>query len=355
MVARYGGEEFALILPGCERPRHDLLERFRRGGGGKAIQLPSRSKPVSVTVSIGVAIWPEDGDSPPRSSIRRQRLYQAKARGRDQVVGPSPGRPHRVRTGEVQRPETPGENAGKRVPRYARDDTSGLPVARHDHQQPTANPIQCAPTYNEVDCMAEFPGIERETLDVDVVIVGAGPAGLAAAYQLAELIEAHNESAAEKKLEGLSIAVLEKGKEIGSHGISGAVHGSARHRRADARLARAGCPVESPVTDDAFWYLTEKMQARGADPPAAAAEPRQLRHLPRRIVQWMAPKVGEMGVDIFPEFPAVARPGRERPRGRRAHRRQGDRQERQAEGELRAGRRHPRPGHGARRRARAAR
>ena len=65
--------------------------------------------------------------------------------------------------------------------------------------------------------MAELPGIERETLDVDVVIVGAGPAGLAAAYKLAQLVAAHNASDAEKKLEGLSIAVLEKGKEIGEY------------------------------------------------------------------------------------------------------------------------------------------
>ena len=47
--------------------------------------------------------------------------------------------------------------------------------------------------------MAELPGVERETLDVDVVIVGAGPAGLAAAYQLARLIKANNESPAAAK------------------------------------------------------------------------------------------------------------------------------------------------------------
>src|SRR5947199_7445960 len=80
------------------------------------------------------------------------------------------------------------------------------------------------PRVIECAAMAELPGVERETLDVDVVIVGAGPAGLAAAYQLARLIKANNESpAAAKKLENISIAVLEKGTEIGSHAISGAV------------------------------------------------------------------------------------------------------------------------------------
>jgi len=108
--------------------------------------------------------------------------------------------------------------------------------------------------------MAELPGIERETLEVDVVIVGAGPAGLAAAYQLATLIKAHNESAAEKKLEGLSIAVLEKGKEIGSHGISGAVMDPRGIAELMPDWLERGCPIESPVTDDAFWYLFEKLK-----------------------------------------------------------------------------------------------
>ena len=99
--------------------------------------------------------------------------------------------------------------------------------------------------------MAELPGIERETLDVDVVIVGAGPAGLAAAYRLAEL-----NKAAER--EPLSIAVLEKGKEIGSHGISGAVMDPRGIAELMPDWRERGCPVESPVTDDAFWFLTEK-------------------------------------------------------------------------------------------------
>jgi electron-transferring-flavoprotein dehydrogenase len=153
--------------------------------------------------------------------------------------------------------------------------------------------------------MAELPGVERETLDVDVVIVGAGPGGLAAAYRLAQLVQAHNASDAEKKLEGLSIAVLEKGKEIGAHGISGAV----MDPRAIAELMpdwlERGCPVEAPVGDDSLWYLTEKMKL------AAPIMPPQLRNHGNyvvslgEVVRWWAPIVAEMGVDLFPEFAAT--------------------------------------------------
>jgi len=152
--------------------------------------------------------------------------------------------------------------------------------------------------------MAELPGIERETLDVDVVIVGAGPAGLAAAYRLSELIRAHNESDAERKLEGISIAVLEKGKEIGSHGISGAVMDPRGIAELMPDWIERGCPVEAPVGSDAFWYLTEQHKlAAPLMPPPLQNHGNFVVSL-GEMVRWLAPIVGEMGVDLFPEFAA---------------------------------------------------
>src|SRR5436309_3394661 len=145
--------------------------------------------------------------------------------------------------------------------------------------------------------MAELPGIERETLDVDVVIVGAGPAGLAAAYRLAELAKADGRG------EPLSIAVLEKGKEIGAHGISGAVMDPRGIAELMPDWLARGCPA-IPVTDDAFWYLTEKLEiAAPILPPPLQNEGNYVLSL-GDMVRWLAPIVGGMGVDLFPEFPA---------------------------------------------------
>ena len=153
--------------------------------------------------------------------------------------------------------------------------------------------------------MAELPGIQRETLDVDVVIVGAGPGGLAAAYRLAQLVQAHNASGAEKKLEGLSIAVLEKGKEIGSHGLSGAVMDPRGIAELMPDWLERGCPVEAPVGDDAFWYLTETMKlAAPILPPPLQNHGNYVISI-GEMVRWMAPIVAGMGVDLFPEFAAT--------------------------------------------------
>ena len=90
VVARYGGEEFALILPAVRSGRaQDLLERFRRVVSATPIHLSGRVRPVSVTISIGVASFPEDGITAAQMlACADERLYEAKDGGRDRVVGP---------------------------------------------------------------------------------------------------------------------------------------------------------------------------------------------------------------------------------------------------------------------------
>ncbi|HUP65847.1 MAG TPA: NAD(P)/FAD-dependent oxidoreductase, partial [Thermoanaerobaculia bacterium] len=152
--------------------------------------------------------------------------------------------------------------------------------------------------------MAELPGVERETLDLDVVIVGAGPAGLAAAYHLSQLIKRHNESS-EQKLEGVGIAVLEKGKEIGSHGISGAVMDPQGIAELIPDWKERDCPIEAAVESDALWFLFDGLKLNAPILPPVLKQHGNYVISLSRFVRWLAPIVAAEGVDIFPEFPAA--------------------------------------------------
>src|SRR5258707_14073523 len=97
--------------------------------------------------------------------------------------------------------------------------------------------------------------VEREQLEADVLIVGAGPAGLSCALDLANLIKQHNASGAKPELSPENIYVLEKGREIGAHQLSGAIMNPkalAELVPDFAKLAR----LDPPVTDDEHILLT---------------------------------------------------------------------------------------------------
>jgi len=143
---------------------------------------------------------------------------------------------------------------------------------------------------------------ERETLEIDVLFVGAGPAGLAGAYHLAKLIEAHNRSGG-KKLEP-SIAVLEKGKEVGSHALSGAVLDPRSLRELFPEEWKEA-PVEAEVGKEDVLFLTGNRGLRlPILPPPLQNHGNHVISL-GKVVKWMASKVEAMGVDIFAEFPAA--------------------------------------------------
>ena len=94
--------------------------------------------------------------------------------------------------------------------------------------------------------------MEREVLEVDVLFVGGGPANLACAYHLAKLFDEDGGFD-----ETLSV-LIEKGKEIGSHSISGAVMDPHGIRELIPDFLEKDCPVEAPVGDDDIWYLGKK-------------------------------------------------------------------------------------------------
>src|SRR6186997_1715529 len=91
---------------------------------------------------------------------------------------------------------------------------------------------------------------EREVLEVDVVFVGAGPASLAGAIHLSNLLEKRGKK-------DLTIAVIEKGREMGAHGISGAVMDPRALKELIPNFLEEGFPAESPAKQDNIYFLTE--------------------------------------------------------------------------------------------------
>lgn len=146
--------------------------------------------------------------------------------------------------------------------------------------------------------------MERETLDVDVLFVGAGPASLAGAYHLSRLIQDHNRAAqrtGERTLQ-VSIALIEKGAEIGSHAFSGAVLDPIALQELIPDFLKQGAPLQ-PVLRDEVSILTERRKFRlPFIPPPLRNHDNHIVSL-GRLVRWLAEHLERLGgVDLLPGF-----------------------------------------------------
>ena len=150
--------------------------------------------------------------------------------------------------------------------------------------------------------------IERETLEMDVLLVGAGPANLACALRLSELIAANNERAERsgaKRLEEINIAVIEKASEIGAHQLSGAVLDPISLRELIPDFENEGAPLEAPVGEERVYFLSEHGKIpMPILPPPLRNHGNYVVSL-NKLVRWLGEKCEEAGVNIFPEFPGA--------------------------------------------------
>src|ERR1700720_4560387 len=142
---------------------------------------------------------------------------------------------------------------------------------------------------------------QPEQLEADVLIVGAGPAGLSCALHLGNLIKKHNDSGSKPPLSADNIYVLEKGREIGAHQLSGAI----MNPKALAELVPdfgKSAPLDTPVTDDAALLFSRGSSFRfPITPPPFKNKGNYVVSL-SKITKWLGGLWEAAGVNVFKEF-----------------------------------------------------
>jgi len=149
------------------------------------------------------------------------------------------------------------------------------------------------------DIIKNNPSSE-DSVPMDVVFVGAGPAGLSGAIELAKLVKEDNENGG--NLGDVEIAVLEKAQKIGDHSISGAIVNPMPFKELFPHLEIKDFPFMAPVTNESIFALSKTSAFRLPTPPTMKNKGNFIASI-SEIVRWLAEKAEKAGINILPGFP----------------------------------------------------
>ncbi|GAA5820001.1 hypothetical protein JCM11251_005441 [Rhodosporidiobolus azoricus] len=184
--------------------------------------------------------------------------------------------------------------------------TSGSPSIRHPSNRTALRPAYAQPFSTSIarryaeplnqfeeQVIPALEGVERVQDEVDVCIVGGGPAGLCAAIQLMKM--------AQEKGEEIRVVVLEKGAEVGAHILSGAVIETRALDELIPDWKEKGAPLNQPALSDSMRWLTPTSSFPMPHPPQMSNKGNYIISL-SKLTRWLAEQAEEMGVEIYPGF-----------------------------------------------------